>query len=236
MKLTDKEFWKASWKKYGITDWVDEEQEFVPEWHNVLYKTLLEYKGKDYFEIGCFPGRYLNYFYKMYGMKINGIEFLAFNKKKSAFKIYTGDFLQFHSKKKYDLVCSFGFVEHFKDFPFIIKKHIDIVNPNGIVLIVIPNFVHGLRFFIRRKLDKELFQIHFQNSMNIKILKNELSKLANIDFSINRLKFSDKYFYQVSKTKKKIGKFLSFFIRMIPPLDRGLSAEIIVLIRPRKNK
>jgi len=34
------------------------------------------------------------------------------------------DFWEFESEKKYEVVCSFGFLEHFIDFESVIKKSI----------------------------------------------------------------------------------------------------------------
>jgi len=89
-------------------------------------------------EIGCVPGIFLGYLCKNFGYFPEGIDFVKDSKKitQGTLKkfginksiVYEEDFLGWKPTKKYDLVCSFGFIEHFKDTTRIILKHVTLLN------------------------------------------------------------------------------------------------------------
>ena len=44
--------------------------------------------------------------------------------------------------KKYDLVLSGGFAEHFDDHELVVRKHAEWAKPRGLVVIIVPNLTH----------------------------------------------------------------------------------------------
>ena len=68
--------------------------------------------------------------------------------------------------KKYDIVFSSGFIEHFKDFDNIIKIHTDLVNKGGYLYITTPNFAGYIQNILHRLLDKKNYNDHYIPSMN----------------------------------------------------------------------
>jgi len=44
--------------------------------------------------------------------------------------------------KKYDLVLSGGFAEHFDDHELVVRKHAEWAKPGGLVVIIVPNLTH----------------------------------------------------------------------------------------------
>lgn len=127
-------------------------------------------------EIGCVPGTFLAYICKEFGYYPEGIDFdekaIELTSKTledvgiTKFKIHKEDFNKWEAKKKYDLVCSFGFVEHFDDATEIIKKHIDLMKRKGKLIIEIPNF-SGFNGFLHRLVDKPNLLQHNTSIMNM---------------------------------------------------------------------
>jgi hypothetical protein len=82
------------------------------------------------------------------------------------------DFTQYHSDKRYDLVTSFGFVEHFEDYKDIIERHCSLVDNGGYLLITAPNYAKGLRHKLAKTYNPGKFKTHNIDSMNPKIWEN----------------------------------------------------------------
>lgn len=137
------------------------------------------------FEFGCFPGRYMAHLGKK-GMTVNGMDlapnlddrFIAWMKSEG---IATGllkreDVLAYAktTDDRYDMVCSFGFIEHFRNFPEIIALHDRILKPGGLLMITTPNFRGGLQQFLHRSLDKVNMDLHYLPSMKPDLWQRQL--------------------------------------------------------------
>ena len=64
------------------------------------------------------------------------------------------------------MVCSFGFIEHFPDFRDVLKKHIELVKPGGVLLVTCPNFRRG-QFILHWLLDRENLRKHVLSAMDL---------------------------------------------------------------------
>lgn len=126
------------------------------------------------FEIGCFPGTFLNVFGEM-GHELNGIdgarrlpEMVSYLAKKDyrIGRFYNEDFLQLSSGDKFDIVCSFGFVEHFPEYETVIRRHLEFVNDSGYVMITVPNFLGWWQKFLHGLVDSENLSKHCLQSMD----------------------------------------------------------------------
>src|SRR6266851_3138519 len=62
-------------------------------------------------------------------------------------------------ESSFDVVGSFGLIEHFDDPREIIRKHVQLVRPGGIALIVIPDYL-GVYGRWQRYFDPENLEIH----------------------------------------------------------------------------
>lgn len=86
-------------------------------------KNLLDYGcNESIIEIGCFPGRYLIYSNKTFAFKIYGIEYSDLLCKVTLKNlkicgvngtIYAKDLFNHNIKRKFDIVFSAAFIEHF---------------------------------------------------------------------------------------------------------------------------
>ncbi len=134
-------------------------------------------RGGAYFEAGCYPGTFLTYLCRTYDYEANGIDTTPFVLtrlpeflKAEGIRIgelIRGDFLQYPFRRKYDVVCSFGFLEHFVDFQQVIQRHIDLLKPRGVLVLTCPNF-RGIQHLLRAVLDMEDLRRHVLPSMDFK--------------------------------------------------------------------
>jgi L-malate glycosyltransferase len=107
------------------------------------------------FEAGCYPGRFLAAFGDR-GYTLSGLDTtprVAETRgvlKKNNYKIgdlSNGNFFDLPTNKKYTVVSSFGFIEHFENYLAVIKKHCLHVENNGYLAITAPNLRYGIPFF-----------------------------------------------------------------------------------------
>lgn len=108
--------------------------------------------GMRFFEIGCAPGGILRDICKRLDYEANGIDYAQpaerIRKYLEDEKIIVGNiihdnFLKWKSGDRYDVVGSFGFIEHFDDAEVIADRHFSMVKHDGYVVVEIPNFAKG---------------------------------------------------------------------------------------------
>jgi cyclopropane fatty-acyl-phospholipid synthase-like methyltransferase len=107
-------------------------------------------------EIGAYPGRYLAYLSQKYDLIPTALDY---NPDKSKieetfqnfgihnYEILVSDFQKLNNDKKYDIVISNGFIEHFDNYKLIFKKHGDLLNEGGTMLIMVPNKRYFRKWF-----------------------------------------------------------------------------------------
>ena len=181
MDLVDQQYWDASYSNFqyfvaedAITRWLDQYAAWLPA-------------GGQMFEFGCFPGRYMAHIGKK-GLTVNGMDLVPnMNEGFSGWlqslgirpgRLERADVLAYaaDTPDRYDLVCSFGFIEHFRNFEEIIALHDRILKPGGALFITTPNFRGGLQHFLRSNLDKENLARHYIPSMQPQQWKTQLEQ------------------------------------------------------------
>lgn len=170
-EITNYNFWKNYW----------DNQDLKPT-SNVFFEELVrEYpEDVDVIEIGGFPGKEVVFFHIKKKCRVSILDYFIsdeiikkveiLNKlEKGSLKTIKADFLNYKSDKQYEIVCSFGFIEHFNNTKEIISKHIDLLKDNGNLLITLPNF-KGFNGWIQKKYDKQNYNAHNLNSMDLSFL------------------------------------------------------------------
>jgi trans-aconitate methyltransferase len=182
LAVTSKEFWENYWKNF---------RPFLVE-NAIPFKSLLKLfpQGqKNFIEIGGFPGTFSIYFKKFFNYDSTLLDYMtgstvihqlekANNLPINAINVITTDFLTYDSQKKYDVVFSWGFIEHFKETAFILKKHISLLNSGGTLMVGLPNFL-GLNGLIQKILDPQNLSAHHLPAMNVQLLK-QIASEANL--------------------------------------------------------
>ena len=147
--------------------------------HNIELKEIFDQylkPGGTCFEVGCYPGRYLIYLGKRFNFTVSGIDstplvhsrmpgFLTEHGVRTG-NLYHGDILSFEPDKQYDVVFSFGFVEHFVNLEEVIEKHVQLVKPTGVMIVACPNF-RGLQYFLHRLLEPSALERHVLDTMDL---------------------------------------------------------------------
>ncbi|HHV23594.1 MAG TPA: class I SAM-dependent methyltransferase [Methanosarcina sp.] len=166
--ITTQEYWDLSYEKLDLV--------YNP--NNILFKDLFDKYLKPNgtcLEIGCYPGNYLVYLGSQFNYEVSGIDTTPFlstrlplhltrNRVKIG-KLYNENFLTFNPNEKYDVVCSFGFIEHFTNFEAIIEKHIQLTKPSGTLIITCPNF-RKIQYLLHKCLDSDNLKRHNLASMD----------------------------------------------------------------------
>lgn len=183
------------------------------------------------FEVGCFPGRYM----ALLGQKgwiLNGIDLTPhlfkmvdwFNDNKwNVGKFEIVKFEEYPQSKKYELVYSLGFIEHFTNFEEIIAMHTPMVKPGGKLIITTPNFT-GIQGLLHWFLDSVNYNRHYVKSMN---LKKWQKVLINNGFVIEKAQPFGKFAFWYDSQHRPYYKrfFLYRFIKIVPFLERHITFD-----------
>lgn len=140
----------------------------------LIFKYFPPLNEKDWgrqsvFEIGCFPGNFLPLFGSL-GYELNGLDQASRTDtelkewlEKSHFKVgqlIRADFKSFTSSRRYELVCSFGFIEHFSETKEIILAHDRLLSAGGRLIITAPNFRGRWQKIFHSYFDQENYRRH----------------------------------------------------------------------------
>jgi SAM-dependent methyltransferase len=189
---------------------------------------------QSFIEIGGFPGTFSVYVKKYFNLRV--VEFIDFvvneevtkkllqnnNLDEGSIGVIKDDLFKFVPQKKYDLVFSNGFIEHFNDTKEVIAKHKEFLSESGTALITLPNF-KGFNGWLQKTFDPENFKIHNIDCMDIQFLEQIVKELGFKEFdvfyygvfSIWLENFSEKniFFKAVFKAVWFIGKTISKILR-----------------------
>lgn len=94
------------------------------------------------------------------------------------------DFLAWQPDRQYDVVVSFGFVEHFIEYDKVIQKHIDVLKPGGYLIISVPYFspfqMYARKLFYRAEHLDKILRAHNRKILNLAELKKQVTRYNNI--------------------------------------------------------
>jgi asparagine synthase (glutamine-hydrolysing) len=139
--LTDRAYWDTD-RTGAFTPWTVESSPY----DRVFETHLPRGEGRTCAEIGAYPGAILTRLSKHLGYEPVAIEFsehashiaaLLEHNGISRYRVIQNDFLEVKDEQ-FDLTCSFGFVEHFRDYPAIVRQHISLTRPGGHIAISVP--------------------------------------------------------------------------------------------------
>ncbi len=192
-----------------------------------LLNNVVQVHDKSCIEIGCFPGRYITVLGEL-GYTLNGVDLtprVAEMKGWLASKGFnTGtfdhaDFLKMEVAQQYDLVCSFGFIEHFTNWRELIQKQSAMVKSGGTLVIETPNFRGWMQQFLHKSLDAENFERHYIDAMQPDEWK---SILEGLGFEVKVSEYFGKFeFWTDSKNSGMAKRILAKALRTVYPLLRS---------------
>jgi 2-polyprenyl-3-methyl-5-hydroxy-6-metoxy-1,4-benzoquinol methylase len=106
--------------------------------------------GDRYLEIGCAPGKMLAWVASVLKAEVAGIDYsqpgieqcrMLFRSLGLKGDLVLADFFE-HGlpPASFDVVASFGVIEHFDDAGTVVQRHLDLVKPGGLALITVPHY------------------------------------------------------------------------------------------------
>lgn len=187
---TDKKFWDEYFEKHKTTPIIVDNSLFS----DIFDRYLSPDPAKSILEIGCADSNFLCYLAKKFGYKAYGIDYSdAITKTAGLFKfnnlpepvLYKEDLFKWRANQKFDIVCSFGFIEHFDDINKVVARHADLIAPNGKLIITLPHFAHG-QYLLHWLIDRENLKKHNIKIMNLDSIKKVVQ---NSGLIIKRLSY-----------------------------------------------
>jgi 2-polyprenyl-3-methyl-5-hydroxy-6-metoxy-1,4-benzoquinol methylase len=161
-KFTTMEYWDKFWWEVTLPQRVD--MNFSNDYAiaDFIIENVPQAWGhsKTALEVGCAPGKWMVFLKEEMGYTPHGCEYvhsaaeatkrnLEMNNIHGA-KVIEEDFISYDfGEQKYDLIVSFGFIEHFDNPGYIIHKMKYLLKPNGILIVGIPNF-NGLNYYFAK--------------------------------------------------------------------------------------
>jgi 2-polyprenyl-3-methyl-5-hydroxy-6-metoxy-1,4-benzoquinol methylase len=142
--------------------------------------------GSRVLEVGCAPGKFLLWCALAKQAQACGVEY-AKNNHQATCRLFDAagvpdadireeDIMRTtFEPHSFDVVYSFGVIEHFDDPRPVVSKHVEMLKPGGVAIITIPHFGAGSLYgWHARKMKRESYDIH-----NISIMSERaLLKLA----------------------------------------------------------
>lgn len=206
------------------------------EFDNIFSEYLKPTKGTA-FEVGCVPGTILARICKNFGYIPEGIDYDK-NTCKIFYEtmdkygldgayVYEGDFNMFDTtnQKKYDLVCSFGFIEHFDNPREIVKKHLELLKEGGKLIIEIPNF-GGFNGWLHNLVDKPNLDNHNTSIMNLGFFR-QVAEENNL--KVNYLGYYGSWHFQWGYGRKETAnifqKGVYALLKLISKLTKNINMK-----------
>ena len=256
-ELSDKKRWEVFYKdkNLNIFSLINSvvNNFFKKELKKVFEDFIPHQGGLSLIELGCGNSDWLPYFCSKYRYEVYGVEYLnhacqlAEQKLKlngcKSYQVYCGDFFELHKTIhfKFNILVSFGVVEHFDNLEYVIKISSYYLNKGGFIITVCPN-TKGLAMSLQKYIDYKIYKSHklFDLEYLIKCHKTNGYKIIFADYieyeSLNNLDFSN--YGKIGKIVKMIIKLwnLPFVYTMFKlkkcfqlPLKNQLSATMVVI-------
>jgi 2-polyprenyl-3-methyl-5-hydroxy-6-metoxy-1,4-benzoquinol methylase len=168
--LTSQQYWENVYGPVEFSEHPTRNAHF-----DLLFAHAAPDRIRSVLEIGSYPGPFLAAMGRA-GFEVNGVDFHPENStalpawlRSLGFKtgdFVSADFLACSLPRRYDLVYSLGFIEHFENFDDVIAKHANLVAPGGYLLLSTPNFRGSLQRIFHEIFDRESLKVHNLAAMN----------------------------------------------------------------------
>lgn len=174
MDGTSVTYWEKAWGRSMAPErYITQNSPFLPLLSRYLPPSPPDH-ALDFLEIGCFPGRYLYLFAKHFGYRVSGVDFVPQTAAIPAWladlgveaRVTCADIFEFQPSQQYDVVASFGFIEHFPRWEEVLERHLALLKPGGTLLVECPNFRYG-QYWLRWFLNPQFIEGHYLDAMDL---------------------------------------------------------------------
>ena len=165
-------YWNHEYTDFNLH--IANPRDVIRQWLETHFAPLRD-DNRSCIEIGCYPGRFLAVFGEL-GYRLSGIDLAANLAALPAWLATQGyqvadfwheDFTEFRPQRKFDVVASFGFVEHFTNWQEILLKHAELVADRGYLVVEAPNFTGDFQRWLHSNYDKANYARHHVPAMNV---------------------------------------------------------------------
>jgi trans-aconitate methyltransferase len=139
------------------------------------------------------PGGNLLFLARQYGYRVTGVDFSprvhdlgpAFAAEGIDACFVESDFFTWNPPDRFDLVCAFGFFQHFRHFRSVIARHWDLVKPGGMLLATVPALT-PFQLLVRRVTYRgakfrSMLAAHNRRVMRLSVLRHEVERCAGAE-------------------------------------------------------
>ena len=170
-------YWTSVWERSELSPTIDTRSKDLHSYpQRALSKIFrkafegLDTKGMKLLEIGCGNSAWLPYFAKEFCFDVYGIDY-SVEGCEQAEKILERDNVDgtiyctdaFSPAEdlfaEFDVVCSFGVVEHFEDTASTVEAFSKYLKSGGLLITTVPNMC-GMNGWLHKTMNRELFDIH----------------------------------------------------------------------------
>ncbi|MGE0030064.1 MAG: class I SAM-dependent methyltransferase [Steroidobacteraceae bacterium] len=148
-------------------------------------------RGKLLIEAGCARSGVLPLFAKKLGFWVSGIDYspngceqtrLMLEREGIQAEVHCLDVFSIPDDlvERYDVLVSFGLIEHFSDTTAIVAALARLIKPGGLIFTNVPN-MFGVTGFLQKVMDKDVFDIHVPLSAEAVRNAHELAGLQVVD-------------------------------------------------------
>lgn len=249
-RLTNEKTWEQHWSNKNNIQYVPDNY-----CYHEFFKRFAEKLPPNgtCIELGGFPGKFSIFFKKYYNLNPTLIDF-HFDKNifnnllninglvLGQIKTIQADIFTHKPENQYDMVCSFGLIEHFTDLEEILKVHKKYMKPDALLLITLPNF-KGLNGAVQKYFDPSNLAIHNKKIMSISVLENALTNVGFVDVEVGYhpgtgvwIENLDQRGLILNLTVRILTRFTIYAGKIFGMKNRLLSNSILISARSQKVK
>jgi 2-polyprenyl-3-methyl-5-hydroxy-6-metoxy-1,4-benzoquinol methylase len=205
--------------------------------HQFLFDRYLPRDTKgSVLEIGACPGSNLLALALSHGYRPVALDYLpavrslpaAFRKHDVEVEIIEADFLSIPEDRKFDVVMSFGFIEHFNDAEAVLRKHWALVAENGFLMLGLPIF--GPMQMILRQLIltperlQEALRTHYTEIMDMRVIRRWCERLPGASIlKCGHLDHMHTWFYSSDAYVRRSRRWILWGWKVASVLPRALN-------------
>jgi SAM-dependent methyltransferase len=175
--LTDDSFWDERWAAERLPAEMDRKRWVFADAVLALFERYLPPNPElSILEIGGAPGRWLASLHRARGYRVAVLDRSAVGaaKTRENFELLGIDgevleedmFAPTLPEARFDVVCSLGLIEHFKDPRPVVEAHLPFLKPGGLLVLGVPN-LRGVNALVARRLAPAHLALHNTRVMDL---------------------------------------------------------------------
>lgn len=213
-RLSTREDWLSHWQHSDLIRLIPEKFSYEDELKQVVAMLGGHCKA---IELGGYPGNFSIYLTKYCGANATLLDFIVDRQvierllkindlPSNAITLVEADVFSYQPAITYDLVCSFGFIEHFTDLEQVVANHLKFLKLGGLLLVTLPNF-RGVNGVLQKIFDPKIIALHNLAIMDLTLLRTVLSRFKLKDIHVQYCASTQVWIEGCSRR--------SFFLRVI---------------------